>query len=144
MDLSTALWVALAFAVTVWVLTLRASVRLFAPKVENAWDNAVAYALVCGALLWPAQWLLGQGVLGWVVLPFLIGGTQVWLMRVIYQVTSAQAALLVVLHGAFAAAVYAASLFTVGAIIVYLAYGRVVSDPMLLIRLLAKLIGIEL
>jgi hypothetical protein len=32
----------------------------------------------------------------------------------------------------------------VGAIIVYLAYGRVVSDPMILIRLLAKLIGIEL
>lgn len=144
LDLSTAAWVAAAFGFTVWVLALRVSVRVAAPKVDNAWDNAIAYALVCVALLWPASWLLHQGVWGWTVMPILIGGTQIWLMRVIYQVKSAHAALLVVAHGAFAATVYGISLFTVGAIIVYLAYGRVVADPMILIRLLAKLIGIEL
>ena len=144
MDLTTAAWIALGYAATVWVLTLRVGVRLAAPKVENAWDNALAYALVCGALLWPARWLLEQGPWGWIAMPVIIGGAQIWLMRVIYQIRTTHAALMVVVHGVLAVGVYTVSLFTVGAIIVYLAYGRVVSDPMILIRLLAKLIGIEL
>lgn len=144
MDWTTAAWIALGYVATVWVLTLRAGVRWFAPRVDNAWDNAIAYALVCGALAWPARWLIEHGVWGWVGLPVLVGGAQILLMRVIYQVKAPHAALLVVAHGALAALVYGLSLFTVGAVIVYLAYGRIVADPMILIRLLAKLIGIDL
>ncbi len=143
MSLSTAAALTVTFLAVVWSLTLRGSVRLVAPKAENAWDNALAYTLVSAALLWVLRWLMMEAVWWSIpVAPLLLVAVPVWTLRVVYQIPTRRAAALAAVQFGLASTIIFSTLFTVAFIAAYLTYGRIISDPWMLVRLLLRLIGL--
>jgi hypothetical protein len=140
----TALGVTLLVVAMVWTLTLRASVRLAGRGADNGWDNALAYLLATAALLYAARWAGGElGRWWWAAAPVVVGLGQLFALRAIYQVRTLRAGLLAVLHGVFAGTLLTALALVAGAIAAYILYGKIISDPWFLIRLLLRLIGLD-
>ncbi len=143
--MSTALWLAAVLVALVFVLSLRLSVRLVARNADNGWDNALGYALFTFMLGFPIRWALGTHSL-WLIafLPLAAWLAQTWALRFIYQLGTGRAWLLGALHGLFAAVSISALTLTAGAIAAYVLYGKIVADPMWLVRVILDLLGIQL
>ncbi len=138
-------WAALLVFTVVWASTLRLTVGLVAKDAENSWDNAIGYALVTLLLTVPIRWILGLG--SWILIGLIPVGTwiiQVWALKYIYELKTARAFFVSTIQSILAWSTMAMMTVFAGAIAAYILYGRIISDPMFLIRLLLRIIGIEL
>jgi hypothetical protein len=144
--MTAAFWASLALLALIHVLVLRGLVPIVAKGAENAWDNAFTYVLVSGLLLYfPVRWMLFGG--GWLfpllAFPLLWTG-QTIALRTLYEMKTLRAWVLGILHTATSGIVTSAVVFTAGLIAAYILYGKIISDPMILLRIILKLIGIDL
>lgn len=141
---TAAVWV-LALIAILTILLLRATVRLLARSADNGWDNAIAYSIVSAALVTLLGWIAGSGgLLFLLVAPLLCWAAQTYALHFIYEVRLLHAWMIGVTH-AFLVTVVVSSLTLAAAVVAaYILYGRIISDPMFLIRLILRLIGIEL
>lgn len=146
MSLTAAAWITFGLITLVWVLMLRGTVRLVgAGKIDNGWDNALAYALVTGLLAIPVRWMFttDSWILTLLIPPF-VWAAQTMALKVIYEVRALFALLIGILHAMAASFVVGTMTLTAGLIAAYIMYGKIISDPMFLVRLILRLIGIEL
>lgn len=140
-----ALWTTAAIVAITWTLCLRLSVRLVAKGADNGWDNAIGYG-VASLLLWvPLKWMFdGHHWALMTLFPGLLWLGQTVALRWIYELKTLRAWLLGLVHALIASLVIGTMTMTAGAIAAYLLYGRIVSDPLWLIGIILRLIGIEL
>ena len=142
--LTTAAWITLALITIISILMMKATIPLVARKADNGWDNAVAYTLGSGLIAFILGWF---GLKSWMfamVAPMLAWTLQTLLLKHVYELRTARAWLVGMVHATFTSAVTTALGLTVAFVVAYILYGKIISDPMFLIRLLLKLIGIEL
>ncbi|MCA9555883.1 MAG: hypothetical protein KC933_37995 [Myxococcales bacterium] len=143
--MSWALFAAAAVVALIWTLTLRLSVRVVANKADNGWDNAIGYGVVTLLLGVPLRWFFGtHSVLLIALSPLLIWGAQVLALKWIYELRPLHAWLLGMVHGLISTFFIGTVTVAAGAVAAYVIYGRIVADPMILVRLILRLIGIEL
>lgn len=143
--MSWALFAAAALVALIWTLTLRLSVRMVAKTADNGWDNALGYGVVTLLMGIPLRWLFGTH--SWLLIalsPLLIWAAQVVALKWIYELRPLHAWLLGVLHGLISTFCIGTVTVAAGAVAAYVLYGRIVADPMILVRLILRLIGVEL
>ncbi|MEL7368842.1 MAG: hypothetical protein AAFN74_08030 [Myxococcota bacterium] len=135
-------WIATALIALIWLLTLRVSVRLIDRNIDNGWDNAIGYAMVSALTLSAAWSLLGSG---WfiIVAPFLLWAVQTGAVMFIYEVRPLTALGLGLLHTALFGTAAMASTVVAGAIAIYLLYGKIVSDPLVILRIILRWLGFD-
>ena len=138
----TTVWIAAALAALMWMLTLRLSVRLVDKELDNGWDNAIGYAIVSALAMSVALSML---TMGWVALaaPLVVLGVQVWSLAFIYEVGGLKAFLLGLLHTTLFTAATVTAAVIAGAIAIYLLYGKIISDPMVILRIILRWLGFE-
>ena len=136
------LWIVAGAAALIWLTTLRISVRLMSRDLDNGWDNAIGYGIVTALVMSAALSLLG---FGWLALfgPLILVIAQTGALAFIYEVRPVKAFLLGVLHTALFSAATAATTIIGGGIAIYLLYGKIVSDPLVILRILLRWLGIE-
>ena len=142
--LSTALWVALAVAAMVHMLATKASVRLVGKGAENAWDNAFGYLVMTGLLWYPVKWTWGLD--SWwplLFIPPLCTAVLLWALKAIYQVSTKRAVIIGAVHLAITSVVGTLLTLVTGFVAAWIIYGRIVSDPLILVRIVLRLIGID-
>ena len=140
-----ALYTTAAVVAIAWTLCLRLSVRLVAKTADNGWDNALGYGLATVLLWLPLKWMFdGHHWALMTIFPGLLWAGQTVALRWIYEIRLLRAWLLGVVHALIAGVVVGSMAVTAGAIAAYVLYGRIVSDPLWLIGLILRLIGIEL
>lgn len=129
----------------VYASTLRLTVRLVGKGADNGWDNAIGY-LVVTALMWvPLQHMLGTR--HWLFIasaPLVLWTAQLVSLKWIYEVRALHAGLIGFVHGLISTFAIGTLTFVSGVVAVYILYGKIVSDPMIVIRFVLGLIGIEL
>ena len=143
--MTIALWISLATLVLIAAVTLKLTVRLLAPKIDNGWDNALGYVLLTTLLTVALRFVAGTG--SWLLIglsPLLAFVDQTVALKVIYEITALRALVLGMVHLAFTTFVVGGITMAVGAIVAYVWYGRIIADPLLIIRALLKWLGIEL
>ncbi len=135
--------VAVAIVALLSMLVLRGAVGFLARGADNGWDNAFTYVLVSGAAwavvgrylapagLWPA-------ILGATVVPLFQLGALKW----IYEIRTGRALFVAVVHTVVASTVVTALVLAVGVVAAYVMYGRIIQDPMILVRIVLRLIGL--
>lgn len=138
----TAIWIASALAAVIWLLTLRLSVRLMGKELDNGWDNAIGYGIVSFLALSTALSLLGGGWLA-VLGPVILWTVQTGALRFIYEVRTLKAILLGLLHTALFSAAAGGTAVAAGAIAIYLMYGKIISDPMVILKIILRWLGID-
>lgn len=137
-------WLFLGLAAAAHLVATRVSVSVLARKSDNAWDNAFGYLLVAIGLTWPVRWLWSsQSLLLIALIPPLVGAVSVGALRVIYEVKMGRAAALAACQLALATVAVLVVALCVGIVAAYIIYGRIISDPLFLIRVVLRLIGIE-
>jgi hypothetical protein len=135
----------LATLALVWMLVLRFTVRVLQPTGENGGDDALAHTLFMGAMYWPVRWLLQQDPwLATLGIPVLIALAHTNSVRVIYRTDWRRSLAISSLHAALTTLMVGGLAVTTAIVAAYIMYGRIVRDPMLLIRALLRLIGIEI
>ena len=142
--MTTAFWIAITAVALLWILLLRMSVRVVGKNLDNGWDNAVGYAIATALLVIPIQWLVGTRSWAILLVPIVLWVGQTLALRVIYEIPSWQAALLGILHFVVTSFVVGVLMVVTGAIAAYLLYGKIISDPLWLVMLVLRLIGIDL
>lgn len=144
--MTLAFWISLAVVALISTLTLRGTVRVMAKGADNGWDNALAYVLISGLMLWfPLRWLLTSGSWGLILLaPLLCWIVQLVLLKVIYQINPLHAWLVGVTHTVVATAITTSVAIGTGIVLAYILYGQIISDPVRIIRIILRLIGIEI
>ncbi|MCK6544990.1 hypothetical protein L6R52_03925 [Myxococcota bacterium] len=142
--LTTAAWIAFAIVAILSTLLLRLSVRVVAKGADNGWDNALAYGVVTLLLAFPVGWLIGAGWIGALFAPLVVWIVQTVALRLIYEVPPLRAWALGVVHALLTTITVTSLTITAGLVAAYILYGKIISDPMFLIRLILRLIGIEL
>ena len=138
----TTVWIVTAAAALIWLVTLRASVRLMGKELDNGWDNAIGYAIVSVLVFSAAVSLLGMGWLA-VLSPFVVWFSQVGALAFIYEIRPLKAFLLGTLHTALFSATAAATTIVAGAVAIYLLYGKIVADPLVILRIILRWLGID-
>ena len=144
--MTTAFWIAMAIVVAIQVVTLKLSVRFIAKDADNAWDNAFAYLLTAGLLIYfPVRWMVASDSF----ILTLLAGPFCWIaqtiaLKTIYEVKLSRAWILGLVHGLISSVVIAGTAFVSGMVAAYIMWGKIVSDPIRAIKLLLRLIGIEL
>ncbi|MEM7676171.1 MAG: hypothetical protein AAF449_09230 [Myxococcota bacterium] len=138
----TTVWISTAFAAFIWLLTLRLSVRLVDRGIDNGWDNAIGYAIV-SALALSAVWSTLAGP--WLVIlgPFVLWAVQTGAIMFIYEVRPLTALGLGLLHLALFSTAATVSTVVAGAIAIYLLYGKIVSDPLVILRSILRWLGFD-
>src|SRR3990170_9031822 len=145
MSVTTVSGLVLAFVGLASAALLRGTVRLTARKADNGWDNAFAYVLCTGLLTVPAGWLLHTGHLLFVPLaPLLFWIGQTVALVLIYELRIFHAWLVGLAHAVVTAAALGALATIGGAIALYVIYGKIVADPIAVLRWLLSLLGVEL
>lgn len=142
--LTAALWMALGITALVHVSTLRLSVRALGKGADNAWDNAFGYLLVTLLLSWPIRWIWASH--SWVLIaliPPLCAVILTVALRLIYEVGTWRAIGIGLLHLVLTGLLLGTLTLIAGVIAAYIMYGRIISDPLMLIRIILRLIGIE-
>lgn len=141
-----AMWLTFAVIGALQALVLKALVKVMASKAENAWDNAFAYVAVSGVLLYfPVRWMVSADGWSLTVLAFaLLWVGQTAALRVLYEIETLRAWLIGVVHAAVSSVIVTASSLVAGVIAAYILYGKIISDPMRLIRIIFELIGLPL
>ena len=146
MPITATLWIALATLAVIQLLTLKLTIRWVGGGTENAWDNAIAYLVSSGLLIYfPLRWMIAADSL----LLTLLAPPALWLaqtvaLAAIYEVSRARAALLGIVHALFASAVTFVVGFTTAVVTAYIMYGKIIQDPVAALKFLLRLIGIEL
>lgn len=140
----TAAWIAAAVVALLWTLMLRLSVKLVGKGADNGWDNAIAYALSCGLLLIPIHYIMGWGSFFlWALVPLVAIAGQLWSLKVIYEIRLLHAAVLGFVHFIFSSLVIGATTLFAGAVAAYILKGKIIADPVWLLKIVCKLIGID-
>ena len=140
-----ALWLTGAAVALIWTTLLRLSVRLVAKKADNGWDNAIGYGVVTALMWFPLEWIFGLRSLPLLVFfPFALWTIQTLTLRWIYEIRTLHAWLLGLVHSLISTVVISTLTMAAGAVAAYVLYGKIVSDPMFLIRTILRLIGIDL
>lgn len=142
--LTTAAWITLALVTIVAILMMKATIPLIAKGSDNGWDNAVAYVIASGLIAAALGWFAMQSWLFAAVAPLVGWAAQTLVLRHVYEIRMARAWAVGVVHTFFTSLVVGAVGLSVAAVAAYILYGKIISDPMFLVRLLLKLIGIEL
>lgn len=138
------LWLALATAGLIHVLVTRATVWMIGKGADNAWDNALGYLVVTCALSWPIRWVWETP--SWLLialLPALSAVALVSAVRLIYQVGAGRASAIAAIQLTVTSGALALLTLVVGIVAAYIMYGRIISDPVRLLRIVLRLIGIE-
>ena len=141
-----AFWITLGAVAALHAGLLRLTVPVVAKKADNGWDNAFAYVVVTGLMAYfPMRWMFESDsvLLTFFALP-LCWVAQTVTLKTLYETTLVRAWLLGVFHTVVSACVTTALTLIAGVIAAYIMYGKIISDPMRLVRLLLQLIGIEL
>lgn len=142
--MATAFWIAFTLVAIVWTLVLRLTVRFTAKNADNGWDNAIAYGVATLLLSVPIRWLFSQHDWWWWTLaPVVLWIGQTWSLKTIYELRTLHAWLIGVVHGVVTSITVSVLTCFAGVIAAYIMYGRIVADPMILVRLVLRLIGIE-
>ncbi len=146
MSLTAAAWITFAVVTLVWAVMLRGTVRILGGgRLDNGWDNAFAYGLVTALLAIPVRWMLHAD--SWMLtmmIPLFVWVAQTIAIKVIYEVKPLLAWAIGLVHAAVSSFVVGTLTLTAGFVAAYIMYGRIISDPMFLVRLILRLIGIEL
>ena len=146
MTLTAYAWITFAVVTLVWVLMLRGTVRLLGGgRLDNGWDNAFAYSLVTALLAIPVRWMFKSD--SWLLMsmiPAFVWIAQTVAIKTIYEVKPFLAWGIGIVHAGISSFVLGTMTLTAGFIAAYLMYGKIISDPMFLVRLILRLIGIEL
>jgi len=144
-SLSNAFWIAALVVGVIFTLLLRLTVRLTANKADNGWDNAIGYTVVTVLLAFLAGWMLSSrsALLIMLIIPTLILG-QTLALRMIYEVKYLRACLIAVVHSVLSSAVTGALGIAAGFVLAVVLKRRIVANPIYFIKLLLRLIGIEL
>lgn len=143
--LTVAAWFAAAVVGLISTLLLRLTVRLIAKGTDNGWDNALTYgAVLVGLSIFTGWGASTGGVFFLLITPLFWWFVQTIALRFIYEVRTLQAWLIGVVHTLLTSMAVTALGLMIAVIAAYVLYGRIISDPMFLIRLILRLIGIEL
>lgn len=146
MSLTAAAWITFILVTLVWVLMLRGTVRVLGGgRLDNGWDNALAFGLVTALLAIPVRWMFqADSWLLTLLIPPFVWVSQTIALKVIYEVKPLLAVAIGIVHGLVSSFVVGTMTLTAGFIAAYIMYGKIISDPMFLVRLILRLIGIEL
>ena len=146
MTLTAYAWITFAVVALVWTLMLKGTVRLLGGgRLDNGWDNALAYGLVTALLAIPVRWMFkSDSWLLTMMIPAFVWIAQTIAIKVIYEVKPLLAWGIGIVHATLASFVVGTMTLTAGFIAAYIMYGKIISDPMFLVRLILRLIGIEL
>ncbi len=138
----SAVWIIAIVAAGIWLLTLRASVRLVSRELDNGWDNALGYGVVSALVVSMALSLLGAGWLA-IFIPVVVAIAQTVALGLIYEVRPFRAVLLGLVHTALftTASLVTAMISTVVAI--YLLYGKIITDPWVILRIILRWLGYD-
>ena len=139
-----AVWFLFPLVLGLSAVLLRICVRLFARGADNGWDNALGYVVTLAALFYfPVRWILGAHSIPLLLLiPPIVLFVQFFSLKTIYQVTWKRAAVLGALHTVAASVFFGTITFAVAFVAAYIMYGRIISDPMILVRIIMKLLDI--
>ena len=138
----TTIWIVAGAATLIWLLTLRLSVRLVDKALDNGWDNALGYGIVSALTLSISLSLVGTGW-GAAIVPLVLLTAQVGALTFIYEIRLLKACLLSFVHAALFAGTSAFVAVVGGAVAIYLLYGKIVSDPLIIIRAILRWLGID-
>ena len=145
MSLTLAAWITFGVIALISTVLMRTIVRFFAKKADNGWDNAIAYTLVTVLLAVPIRWMFqSESYLLMALIPPVCWAVQTIALRMIYEVRTIHAWILGMVHAMVSTTVVGGMSLTAGVVAAYILYGKIISDPMFLIRLILRLIGIEL
>lgn len=137
-------WSAAVLVTLISAAVLRGTVKFLARSADNGWDNAIGYVLTSALIAYfPLKWMLFSG--SWALIaaaPVVLWIAQTVTLRVFYQVNTVRAWTIGVVHTVVATSVLTTLTMIAGVIAAYIMYGRIISDPMILIRLILRLIGI--
>lgn len=143
MHLTVAAWIAVAIVGLISTVLLRITVRVVAKTSDNAWDNALAYGIATVLLGWPIAKLIATGnPILWATVPLVLWLGQTIALRAIYEVKTGRAMVIGLVHSALLGLTVSALALGIAAVAAYILYGKIISDPMFLVRLLFRLIGI--
>ena len=143
--MSDAFWIVAGVVALISLLTLKGSVRLVAKTADNGWDNALSYVVFTALLTIPLRWIAGTG--SWILIglaPVLAFTAQTIALKTIYELPPMRAWLLGMAHTLFTSVIVGSITFAAGAIAAYIWYGRIIADPLIIVRLVLKWLGIEL
>ncbi|MBK8010178.1 MAG: hypothetical protein IPK13_02450 [Deltaproteobacteria bacterium] len=144
-SLSTAFWIGATLVAFLYTALLRLAVRVSAKEADNGWDNAIGYSVVTILLAFLAGWILESRN---ILLILLIVPTHVLIqtlaIRVIYEVRYLRALLIGACHALMASLVIGGLATVAGFIAALILKKRIIADPIYFIRLLLRLLGIEL
>lgn len=142
--MATAAWIAALVTAACFVLLLKLTVRLVGRKaLDNGWDNALAYTVATTALALAVRWVIGTR--SWLLIglsPMFLWIGQTIALKLIYEIKTKTAVLIGITHTAVTTTVLSGLTMAAGVVAAYLLYGKIISDPMFLIRLILRLIGI--
>lgn len=142
--LTALIWIFGALACGAHMVATRAAVWLVGKGADNAWDNALGYLAVTTLAFWPARWAWSNG--NWVLLaaiPLAAMVVHLVAIELIYEVGRKRAAVIGLVQLAVSSLLVGACALGIGVVAAYIMYGRIVSDPLLLLRIVLRLIGIE-
>lgn len=143
--MTEALWIAAAVVTLVSALSLKLAVRVCAKGADNGWDNAVGYVLLTTLLTVALRFIAGTG--SWLLIglsPLLVFAVQTFALKVIYEITVLRAWVLGMFHLVVTTFVVGGITMAVGAVVAYVWYGRIIADPLIILRAVLKWLGIEL
>lgn len=143
LSMLTSAVVAVAIIALVSAVVLRGTVGLVARTADNGWDNALAYVAVTGMGWFLAgRYVAPLGMWPTVAAALLIPLLQLGALRWIYELRTGRALAVGVLHTVVASTVVTSLTLVVGVVAAYVMYGRIVQDPMLLVWIVLRLIGL--
>lgn len=139
-----AFWLVFTLVAALSALLMRICVRLFARGADNGWDNAFGYVIALSALFYfPIRWIItGHSLPLLLLIPPLVLAVQFFSLKAIYQVTWKRAAVLGTLHTVVSSLFFGTITFAIAVVAAYIMYGRIISDPMILVRIILKLLDI--
>lgn len=139
-----AFWVVFTVVAALSAVLMRICVRLFARGADNGWDNALGYVIAISALFYfPVRWIIGAHSIPLLLLvPPIVLLVQLFSLKAIYQVTWKRAAALGALHTVVSSLFFGTITFVIAVVAAYIMYGRIIADPMILVRIIMKLLDI--
>lgn len=142
--LTTLAWILAVVASLIHLGSTRVAVRLLGRGADNAWDNALGYLAVSVLSFWPTKWAIGsRSLLLVAALPLVLSLLHLFALQVIYEVKKGRALAIGCAQAALSGALTTLAAFGIGVAAAYIVYGRIVSDPLVLLRLVLRLIGID-
>lgn len=135
--------IALAIIALISTLALRGTVGFLARGADNGWDNALAYVLVSAAgwaLL--ARFMVPLGMWPALLAAAALPLFQIGALRWIYEIRRGRAVAVAIAHTLLTTTVVTTLTLAVGVVAAYVTYGRIIQDPMMLVRIVLRLIGL--